>query len=101
MDAGVLDVFHHAADDDRLAVGDRIDVHFDRALEIAIDQQRMLLGGEQRLLDVAAQARFVRDDFHRASAEHVGGPDQHRIADFRGAANRLGRDRAPAPRAAV
>ena len=51
MDAGALDVLHDAADDDRLAVGDRVDVDLDRVLEILVDQQRCALGG------VAAPAR--------------------------------------------
>ena len=82
MDAGVLDMLHHAADDDPLAVGNRVDVDFDRAVEITVDQQRTFFGGLQRLFEIAPQIALVGDNFHRASAQHVGRADQHRIADL-------------------
>jgi hypothetical protein len=41
MDAGPLDVLEQARDQDRLAVGDRIDVDLD-ALEIAVDPDRSI-----------------------------------------------------------
>ena len=38
VDAGLLDVLHDAADVDRLAVADRVDVDLDRALEEPVEQ---------------------------------------------------------------
>ena len=41
MDAGLLDVLHHAADDDRAGrVGDDVDVDLDRVVEELVDEQR-------------------------------------------------------------
>ena len=89
MDAGVLDMLHDAADDDRLAVGDRVDVDLDRALQVAIDQQRMALARQQRVRDVAAEVGLVGDDLHRAAAEHIRGANQDRIADCVGGSDRI------------
>ena len=34
MDAGLLDMLHHPGDEDRLAIGDGIDIHLDGVLQI-------------------------------------------------------------------
>ena len=89
MDSGVLDVLHYSADHDGLAVGDRVNVDLDRALQVTIDQQRMALGGLQSLRDVSPQFLFVRNNFHRAPSEHVRRPNQHRVPDLRRARDRV------------
>jgi hypothetical protein len=38
MHARLLDVLHDAADEDGLAVADRVDVHLDRVVEEAVDE---------------------------------------------------------------
>ena len=40
VDAGLLDVLHHRGDVRVLAVGERVDVDLDRALEEAVDERR-------------------------------------------------------------
>ena len=40
MDARLLDVLHDAADQDVLAVADRVDVHLDREVQEAVEQPR-------------------------------------------------------------
>src|SRR5208282_5226139 len=89
MDTGVLNVLHDPADHHRVAVGDRVDVDFDSAFEVAIDEQGMLLGGGQGVLDVGLQRGLVGGDFHGAAAQHVGGPNQDRVADAPSAGERL------------
>ena len=42
MDAGLLDVLHHAADVHLGAVAQRVDVDLDGVLEEPVDQHRML-----------------------------------------------------------
>ena len=90
MDAGLLDVLHDAGDRRVLAVGEAIDVDLDGVGEIAVDQQRPLVGddelgrpveiaGEPR--QIAVELRRVVHDLHGAAAEHVGRPDHDRIAD--------------------
>ena len=81
MDAGFLDVLHHAGDIDGLAVGDAVHVDLDRVVQVAVDQHRVVAGDAHRLAHVAMQAGAVVDDLHGAAAEHVAGADHHRIAD--------------------
>src|SRR5260370_6412807 len=83
----MFDVLHDSADDYDFAVGNRIDVHFDRALQITIDQQWMTLGGLQSLRYVTPKFLFIWDNFHRATAQHIRRPDQNRITHLRGARN--------------
>ena len=81
MDAGFLDVLHHAGDIDRFVVGDAIDIHLDRVVQVAVDQHRIVAGHAHRLAHVAMQAGAVVDDLHRTAAQHVARADHHRIAD--------------------
>ena len=88
MDAGLLDVLHHAGDVDGLAVGDAVHVDLDRVVQVAVDQHRVVAGDPHRLAHVTVQTVPVVDDLHRAAAQHVARADHHRIADALG--DRLG-----------
>jgi ElaB/YqjD/DUF883 family membrane-anchored ribosome-binding protein len=68
VNAGLLDVLHHAADHDALAVADRVDVHFRGVGEEAIDEHRVLRRRLHRVLHVAREALGVVNDLHRAAA---------------------------------
>ncbi len=46
-------------------------------------------GDLHRVADVAAELLLVADDLHRPPAQHVGGPDHHRVADPARALERL------------
>ena len=81
MNAGLLDVFHDRADDRDLAVGDAIDIHLDRVLEKAVDQDRAARADLDRAPHVAPQVIRVINQFHRAAAENERRPNEHRIAD--------------------
>src|SRR5262245_58894336 len=89
VDARLLDVLHDAADEHARAVGHRVDVDLDRFLEELVDQHRMLGRDLYRLVHELAQVLIVVDDSHRATAQHVGGPDQHGVADLDGDRARL------------
>ena len=101
MDAGFLDVLHDAGDESVLAVGQAVDVHLGGVGQIAVDQQRTLRrhhqlgrlverGGEPR--HVAVELRRIAHDLHAAPAQHIGRPDDDRIADRVGdGARRAGR----------
>src|SRR5580693_9388746 len=99
MDAGLLDVLHHAAEVQLEAVVQGVDVDLDRVVEEPVGEHRMAgadLGGFRY---VRAQRGIVIDDLHAAPAQHVRGPDQHRVADLAGDAGRLRlRGRRPVPR---
>ena len=100
MDAGLLDVLHHAADHHVRAVGDDVDVDLDRVGQELVDQdRRVLLAGARRQALAARglhrgehellQARRVVDDLHRAAAQHVRRAHHHRVADALGDLARL------------
>ena len=89
--AGLLDVLHDPADEDLARrVADGVDVDLGGVLEEAVDEHRAL-GRQATFLAQAAEpgerghggaeAVVVVDDLHGPTAEHVGGPHQHRVAD--------------------
>ena len=89
MDAGLLDVLHDAADEHARPVGHGIDVDLDRVVQELVDQDRMLGRDLNGLVHELAEVLVVVDDPHRAAAQHVGGPDEHRVADLDGDHARL------------
>ena len=87
VDAGVLDVLHDAADHDARAVGDRVDVALERVLEEAVDEHGPLFRHARRRREVLLERRRIVHDLHRASAEHVRRPHEHRDSRSRSAAS--------------
>ncbi len=81
VDPGILDVLHHAADQDLLAVSDGVHVRLESVFEETVDQHRVLRRSAHRPPEVAPQRFLVVDDLHRAAAQHVARPHQHRITD--------------------
>jgi len=71
VDAGGLDVFHHAADEHVVLVGDGVDVQFDGVGEELVHEDGLVRTDADGLLDVGLQVVVVVDDVHRAAAEHV------------------------------
>ena len=82
VNAGLLDVFHDCADHGGLAIGDAIDIHFDRVFEETIDQHGTIRRDFDRALHVTPEIFFIVNELHRAAAEDEDRPNQHRIADF-------------------
>ena len=103
MDAGFLNVLHHAGDEHVRAVAQAINIHFHRIRKIAVEQQRIL--AEQRIdlarlvvgvtrLDVGGdeagqgaeqiliESALGSDDHHRAPAQHIGWAHNERQAKF-------------------
>ena len=101
MDAGLLDVLHHAADDHVVAVGDHVDVDLDGVGQELVDQDRRVLLAvpraarlSRRDASIAVSTKCsspdgVVDDLHRAAAEHVRRAHHHRVADALGDLARL------------
>ena len=81
VDARLLDVLHHAADQDVLAVAERVDVDLEGVLEELVDQDGVVGRDVRRLPHPLAEARLLVDDLHRPAAQDVGGAHQHRIAE--------------------
>ena len=73
-------MLHYRGDVGVASVAECIDVELDRVFEEAIDQNR---AG-----DVGNVGRVVTHT-HRTAAEHVGRPNEHRVADARGNRRRL------------
>ena len=103
MNAGLLDMLHHARDEDILAVAEAINVHLDRVGQIAVEQQRIFaqhridlaglvigiarldLGRDksgQRVEQIIIERAVVADDRHRTSAQHIGRAHHQRQAQF-------------------
>ncbi len=90
MDAGLLDVLHHAAEEELGAVVERVDVDLHGVVEEPVDEQRrgqrpgravLRRGRHERALDVARELLGRVHDLHAAPAEHVGRAHEHRVAD--------------------
>ena len=79
MHARPLDMLHDARDDDRVSVGDRVDLHLG-ALQVLIDEHLAARHGADRPHHVTPKLVAVAHDLHRSPAKHVARPDQHRIA---------------------
>ena len=92
MHAGLLDVLHDRADVRLLAVAERVDVDLDRVLEEPVDEHAPVTAAHR-----LAHVVLVVADAHRAAAEHVRGPDEHRVADALGDLDRLAPPSRPSP----
>src|SRR5699024_10343694 len=94
VDPGFLDVFHHPAEEEFLAVIDRIDVDLDGLVEEPVDEDR---GGQDRVFggdprrpgDVVDEVVVVVHDLHPPPADDVGGAYEHGEADLVGDLPRL------------
>ena len=79
MHACPLDVLHHSWDDHHLTVGDRVDLDLD-PLQVLVDEH----GSSRHRADgpghVAPELADVVDNLHRPPTQHVGRPDEDRIA---------------------
>ena len=84
MDPGLLDVFHHPAQVQFLAVVQGVHVDFDGVVEEPVHQHGGAVADFRGPGDVAVQGGVVVDDLHAAPAQHETGAHQHRIADLRG-----------------
>ena len=90
MHAGLFDVFHHAADEDALAVAQAIDIDLDRIVEEAVEQHRRIVGDLDRFAHVAFEVFLFVHDFHRAAAQHIARTHDERITDLVGERERIG-----------
>ena len=82
MDAGFLNMLHDACDVDIFAIADRIDIHFGRIGQVAVDKERGIAGYLKRLGCELAQVVVIACDFHRAAAEHEARAQHDRVTDF-------------------
>ena len=79
VDPSSLDMLHHAGNDDRLPIRDR--VHLDlQSLEVLVNQDLAARHGADRPAHVPPQLVAVAHDLHRAPAQHIRRPHQHRVA---------------------
>ena len=70
------------------AVGERVNVHLESVFEKTINQDGLFGRSFDRSFHVLVERSFVIHDLHRASAQHVTGPHEHRITN--GSGNALG-----------
>ena len=84
MHAGFFDVFHDAADDNVLAVGEGIDVDFGGFFEELVNQDWARGAHHGGLCDVFLHGVDVVGDDHGAAAEDVARTDEHGQPNFAG-----------------
>ncbi len=82
MHAGLFDVFHDAANDDFIAIGQGIDVALDGIVEETVEQHRRIMRHLDGFAHVAFKVLLLMDDFHGPATEHVGRTNHQRITDF-------------------
>ena len=82
MDARLFDMLHDSRDIDLFAVKDGVHVHLGGARQILVDQHGRGARHLHGVADIAGQLLVVADDFHSPAAQHIGGPDDHGIADL-------------------
>ena len=82
---GLLDVFQHAGHEHRLVVAQGVDVHLGGAVQIVVDQDRVVARHPHGLADIAVQLFAIVDDH----------PCRVRPARRRGAGRRDSRPRPP------
>ena len=81
VNAGFLDVLHHAAQVDLVAVAQGVDIDLDGRVQEAVHQDRVVWGELGGALDIVLQRLLIVDDFHAAAAQYVGRANQNRVAD--------------------
>jgi hypothetical protein len=82
VNARLLDVLHHSADDRSLAVGKGVDVDLQGVFKELVDENVLSGGDVHRLLDDSVQCGRVADDRHASASKHIAGPHEQRIAEF-------------------
>src|SRR5947207_15617095 len=84
MHARLFDVLHDAGDQDLVAIAERIHVYFGGVFQESIDQDGTILREGHGLAHILADHLLVVGDDHGASAEHVAGTHQDRVAETAG-----------------
>ena len=89
MDPRLLDMLEDTGDRHLLPVADRVDVDLDRIAQVTVDQHRRGARHLHRGGDIMVELLGPVDHLHAAPAEHVGRPQEHRVADALGDRDRL------------
>ena len=94
MHARLLDMLHDAADNDLHAIRHSVHVHFDRIVQEPVEQDghtlRISLGHLLGIAHIALEIRLCMDNFHGATAQHVGWTHYQRITDLGGTGHGIG-----------
>ena len=81
VDTRLLDMLHHAADEDILAVTNRVHIEFECILKKPVDQDRVIGGDKHCLRHVLPESVIPIADLHRPPAQHIGGTNENGITD--------------------
>ena len=84
MHAGLFDVLHDAGNVDVCAVGQCVDINFDRANKVTVQQDGVVARHGDGLGHIAFKLFVRTDDFHGAATQNVGWADHQRIAHISG-----------------
>ena len=89
MHARLLDVLHNATDHNVFPVRKSVHVDLDRIFEEMVNQHWAILRIFDCLFHVANDRFLVVSNYHGATAEHIGRPNQHGITNSPGPLNCL------------
>src|SRR5690606_960367 len=82
MHACLFDMLHDRADHHIGAIGHRVHVDLDGAVEEVVQQHRTVIGDFHRIAQVALELVFLIDDLHGAATQYIGRTHHQRIADL-------------------
>ena len=81
VNSSFFDMLHDSADDDVLAIRERIYVNFDRVLKKVVDKDGAVVRVLDCLFHVVDDTLFIVGDHHGAATEHIRWPHEHGISD--------------------
>src|SRR6266487_5878280 len=80
MNTSFFDVLHDRADHCSLAIRNTVHIHFDCVLQETINEHRPVRCHFNCTRHVTAEIFFIVDKLHRATSEHEGWPNEHRVS---------------------
>ena len=79
MNTGLLNVFHHTADEHLLAIANRVDIAFNGIVEKSIQQHRRFVADLDCFAHVTFQIALLMHDFHGAATQHIAGANHQGV----------------------
>ena len=82
MNAGLFDMFHHAADDGILTVGNGVHIQLKGFFQELVNEHGLIRRGLDRQIEIFFKIFFIIDNFHGPAAQNKGGANHDRVSDI-------------------